>query len=88
MPFKIDEEKMSGLKMMDIANPPIVQFGYEAFPKCVYLHPKDKTKEHKSKIVHDKAELDAATKQGWKTKPHIPEAPPAPDADDYETSTK
>lgn len=84
MPFQIDEEKMGGLKMMDIANPPVKQIPHAEFPKCVYLHPKDKTREHKVKIVQDASELEAAKKQGYRVKPHVPEAPPAPDANDFE----
>lgn len=78
MPFAIDEDQMNSpsLTMLDIGKPPVKSIEYQAYPKMVYLHPKDKTKEHMTRIVHGTDELASAEAEGWKTKPHIPEAPP------------
>lgn len=75
MPFQIDQEALDSpnLKILDINKPPTKNIAYEPFPKMVYLHPKDKTKEHRTKVVHSPAELESAEKQGYKTNPHIPE---------------
>lgn len=80
MPFAVDQEALNSpsLKILDIHHPPMKSIPHEEFPKMVYLHPKDKTKEHLTKIVADKKELDAVVKQGWKLKAHVPEAPPDP----------
>jgi hypothetical protein len=77
MPFAIDEEKLNNpsLKVMDINAPPMKSIPMEKFPKMVYLHPKDKTKEHLTKIVANAADLEKAEKQGWKVKPHVPVEP-------------
>ena len=78
MPFAIDEEKLNSPnnKVMDINNPPMKSIAHEKFPKMIYAHPKDKTQEHRSKIVQNDEELRNALKQGWKLKPHVPEAVP------------
>lgn len=78
MPFAIDEEALNSpsLTQLDIAKPPTKNIPYAAFPKLVYLHPKDKTADHKIKVVEDADELDAAEAQGWQTKPHVPAAKP------------
>lgn len=73
MPRAIDEEAFSELKTLDINNPPTKNIPYERFPKAIYLYPKDKTKEHRSKTVHTPEELEVAEKEGWKLKPHTPE---------------
>jgi len=73
MPYAIDEDKFSELKVLDMNAPPTKSIPYQPFPKTVYLHPKDKTKQHRAKIVETAEELDAAQKQGWKTAPHMPE---------------
>jgi hypothetical protein len=83
MPKQIDTDRMSELKVLDISNPPVKEIPHQAFPKMVYLHPKDKTKEHKFKVVQSQEELDAHAKQGWKTKPHIPEVPVVPETDEF-----
>lgn len=70
MPKAIDEEAFSELKVLDINNPPTKNIPHEAYPKMVYLHPKDKTKEHRFKVVQDAGEHEEAQAQGWKTKPH------------------
>lgn len=74
MPHEIDTDKLNdpSLQILDIGNPPRRQIPHQSYPKMVYLHPKDKSKDHLTKIVHNEAELDGAEKQGWKTKPHIP----------------
>lgn len=72
MPYAIDEEKFSELKVLDMNAPPTRSIPYEAFPKMVYLHPKDKTKEHRYKTVETPSELEAAQREGWKTIPHTP----------------
>lgn len=86
MPYAIDEEKLNSpnMKMLDINNPPLKQIPYQPFPKMVYLHPKDKTKEHKFKVVQDQHELDQALKQGWRTQGHVPVAPVIDDSDEFE----
>ena len=78
MPYAIDEEKLSdpSMQIMDPAKPPIKQIPYQPFPKMVYLHPKDKTKEHRAIVVNDQAALDNAMKQGFRLEQHIPEAGP------------
>lgn len=80
----IDEEAMSKLKILDINNPPTKVVPHQEFPKMIYLHPKDKSQEHKVKVVNNQEELDVALKAGWKTKPHIQVIPPAPELDDFE----
>ena len=78
MPYAIDQKALEGEhapKVMDINKPPLVNIPHEKFPKMVYLHPKDKTKEHLAKIVKSEDELKNALKQGYKLKPHIPEEP-------------
>lgn len=74
MPYALDQEALESpnMKVLDINKPPVKSIAYEAYPKAVYLHPKDKTKEHRHKTVHNPAELESAQKQGWKTQPHIP----------------
>lgn len=75
MPFAIDQEALESpnMKVLDINKPPTKNIAHQAYPTMVYLHPKDKTKEHRVSIVGDQNGLDAAQKQGWKTTPHIPE---------------
>lgn len=77
MPYEIDTDKLNdpSLQILDIGKPPVRQMQYQAYPKMVYLHPKDKTKQHRTKVVEDEAELDTAERQGWKAKPHIPVEP-------------
>lgn len=53
-------------------DPPAV----EEFPKALYLHPIDKTHEHKSIVVQTKREMDQALSEGYKVEPHVPVAPP------------
>lgn len=77
MPRAIDTEALESpnMQVLDINNPPTKSIPYEAFPKMVYLHPKDKSKEHRTLIVNNEHELDTATEQGYKLKPHMPVAP-------------
>lgn len=79
MPFAIDEVKMNApdMQVMDPAKPPTKQIPYQPFPKMVYLHPKDKAKEHRALVVQNQAELDNAMKQGFRIEPHVPDAGPA-----------
>lgn len=74
MPRTIDEEALSSpnMQILDLGNPPTKAIPYAAFPKAIYLHPKDKSKQHRTKVVHSEEELEAAEEKGWKTKPHIP----------------
>jgi hypothetical protein len=76
MPSAIDESKLNDAKILDISTPPTKNIPYQPFPKMVYLHPKDKSKEHLTKIVNNHDELDAAIAVGYRAKPHIPSAPP------------
>ncbi len=75
MQREIDTEKMGGLKVMDFNNPPTREIGYQAFPKAIYLHPKDKSKEARCKVVANKVELDEALRQGWRLQSHVPLVP-------------
>jgi hypothetical protein len=74
MPSAIDQEKLDdpSLKVLDIGHPPTKSIPHESFPKMLYLHPKDKTLEHRTKIVLRPGDLEAATSLGWKTIPHVP----------------
>lgn len=78
MPKQIDQEALESpnMKILDINNPPTKNIPYEAFPKAVYLHPKDKTQEHRAMIVENATELESAEAKGYKQKPHIPEDAP------------
>ena len=78
MPYAIDEDKLNApdLKVLDLAHPPMKQIAFQPFPQMIYLHPKDKTQEHRTKIVENKAELDRWLAIGWRENPHIPQAPP------------
>lgn len=69
---QIDEEKLKDLKILDINNPPTKPLSYQAFPKVVYLHPKDKSQEARPKLVHDEAELKAALARGYRKEVHVP----------------
>jgi len=77
MPRAIDLDALesANMKILDINNPPTKSIPYEKFPKMVYLHPRDKAKEHLHKTVNSPAELEAAQEQGWKLNPHIPVQP-------------
>lgn len=72
MPFEIDEDAMKEKKTVDIDKIPVKQIPFMEFPKVLYLHPKDKSLEHRSKVVKDAEEQKAALAQGWREKPHIP----------------
>ena len=74
MPYEIDTDKINdpSLQILDIGKPPLRQMAMQHFPKMVYLHPRDKSKSHMTQIVQNEAQLDAAIKQGWKLKPHVP----------------
>lgn len=85
MPYAINEELLSTKTSLDIANPPVMSIPHQEFPKMVYLHPKDKTREHATKIVHSASELEAAKKQGWRPQPHVPVAvDPVVDSGEFE----
>lgn len=58
----------------------------QGFPKMVYNHPKDKTKEHKHIVVKSPEELKDALHKGYKEKPHIPVQPKEKqfEGDEYE----
>jgi hypothetical protein len=75
MPKAIDQAKLNDLKILDISNPPTMEIPRLEFPKMVYLHPKDKTQEHKYKVVDNDEELTAALKLGYQKKPHVAVAP-------------
>lgn len=74
MAFAVDTEKLNSPDMvtMDIGKPPIKQIPYQAYPKMLYLHPKDKSREHLTKVVSSEEEKTAAMAQGWRVEPHIP----------------
>jgi len=54
MPQAIDQEALDSpnLKILDINKPPSKSIPYEEFPRMVFLHPKDKTKEHRTLTVN------------------------------------
>jgi hypothetical protein len=89
MPYEIDQEALDSpnLKILDINKPPVKSVAYQPFPKMVYLHPKDKSKEHRGKVVQDADELEAALAQGYKLKPHIPVAPVEDLSENFEAET-
>lgn len=74
MPFEIDTDKIDdpSLQILDIGRPPVRQMAHQHYPKMLYLHPKDKSKMHRTIIIHTPEEQDAHESKGWKTKPHIP----------------
>lgn len=87
MPYAIDQEALDSpnMKVLDINKPPVKPIPHQLYPKMVYLHPKDKTKEHRTRIVADQEELEAAQKQGWRETPHIPEAEPDAELANFES---
>jgi hypothetical protein len=89
MPYEIDQEALDSpnLKILDINKPPVKSVAYQPFPKMVYLHPKDKSKEHRGKVVQDADELEAALAQGYKLKPHVPVAPVEDLSENFEAET-
>lgn len=86
MPKAIDQESLESpnTKVLDINNPPTKNIAHEHYPKMVYLHPKNKTQEHKFKVVHTAEEHETAEKEGWKTKPHVPVAVVEDYSEDFE----
>lgn len=77
MAYEIDTDKLNdpSLQILDIGKPPVRQMAHQSYPKMLYLHPKDKSKTHRTTIVHTPDEQDAHESKGWKTKPHIPVEP-------------
>lgn len=45
---------------------------YQPYPKMLYLHPEDKTKEHTYIVVNNEEEKDAALAKGYVIEPHNP----------------
>lgn len=88
MPFALDQEALDSpnMKVLDINKPPVKSIPHQSYPKMVYLHPKDKTKEHRAKVVDTVDEKDAALKQGWKLEQHIPEAVVEDLSDEFEAA--
>jgi len=86
MPHQIDQEALDSpsMKVLDINKPPTKNMPHLEFPKMVYLHPRDKTKEHRTKIVESPDEQEDAASQGWKLNPHIPVAPLEDLSQDFE----
>ena len=86
MPFAIDDAAIndSNLKVMDILKPPTKSIPFQEFPKMLYLHPKDKTKEHRTRVVQNVTEQEAALAQGWRIQPHIQQEAQAPLSDDFQ----
>lgn len=86
MPFAIDQDALDSpsLKVLDIQRPPVKMIPHAEFPKMIYLHPKDKTQQHRTRVVDGYPELEAAQKQGWRTAPHIPEAAPDIELEGFE----
>lgn len=88
MPYALDEDKLNSadLKMMDIGNPPTRNIPHQEYPRMVYLHPKDKSKEHRTEIVENEDEMDAAEASGFRTAPHVPVPKPQDFSLDYEVA--
>jgi hypothetical protein len=86
MPYQLDQEALDSpnLKILDINKPPTKMVPFEKFPQMVYLHPKDKSKEHLTKTVHTSDEFDDAMEAGWQTTPHIPVEKPVDYSDHFE----
>jgi hypothetical protein len=86
MPYEIDQDALDNpsLTVMDRGKPPLRQIPYRAFPQMIYLHPRDKSKVHLTKIVQTDAELETAIAQGWRQKPHVPAAPVEDLSKDFE----
>ena len=86
MPTAVNEEVLKDpqTKVLDINKPPLAVIPHQEFPKMVYLHPKDKTKEARYKVVENKQEQDEAAKQGYQTKPHVPQPPPDKELEEFE----
>jgi len=86
MPFALDQEALDSPNMtvLDINKPPSKSIAHQEYPKMVYLHPKDKTQEHRTRIVADSEELELATSKGWRIKPHVPEAKPDVELEGFE----
>jgi len=72
MPNEIDTNELNSKKVLDIAKPPTRNIPFQEYPKCIYLHPKDKTKEHLPKVVKNKQEEDEHLQKGYKLEAHIP----------------
>jgi hypothetical protein len=51
----------------------------QEFPKMLYLHPADKTKEHKYIVVATQEAMDEATGKGYQVEPHV-----IPPVDEFE----
>lgn len=47
----------------------------QEFPKMLYLHPVDKTQEHRTFVVNSAYEQENAMAEGFKLEPHVPVAP-------------
>jgi hypothetical protein len=86
MPYALDEEALNSpdMSVLDIGKPPTKQIPTIEFPKMVYLHPKDKLREHRTKIVQDRDEQEASAKLGWRTDPHIPQVAPDAELEEFE----
>lgn len=86
MPFAIDQEKLDSpdTKMLDVGKPPLKPIPHAAYPKMLFLHPKDKAKQHLTKIVQNDQERDAAISDGWRMTPHIPQVSSAVLPSDFE----
>ena len=72
MPQQIDQDKINEVKILDIAKPPMKSIPFAEFPKMLFKHPADKTKEHTTKIVNSKDEQEKAIKAGYQLKAHVP----------------
>lgn len=77
MPYAIDQEKLDSpnLKVLDIAQPPMKSIPHIEYPKMVYLHPKDKSKEHRTKVVNSREEEESALASGYRKQAHVPAVP-------------
>lgn len=75
MQQEVDQEAIDKKMVLDMAKLPQRDIGFQPFPQMLYKHPKDKAKEHITRIVRDKQEREQQIKNGWVEKPHIPVIP-------------
>jgi hypothetical protein len=86
MPYELDTEALDSpnMKVLDINKPPTKQAPHREFPKMLFMHPRDKSKEHLVKIAADEDEAVALEAKGWRTNPHVPVPAPEDLNKDYE----
>jgi len=80
MPYTIDEAAFTAGKNIEAQRPPVKQIPHLEYPKMLYLHPKDKQRDHRTVLVNSAEEEKKYRDQGWRTTAHVPAgAPVVPD---------